>query len=210
MDEREAIARLAGGDISGLEVLVSLYQVRAVRAAYLICRDPSLAEDIVQSAFIRVYERIRQFDTSRPFAPWFLRVVTNDALKAARRGERTVTLQDDDTLLDNWSLQNLEDRLETWETNAAISAAVAKLPPEQRAAIVLRYYLDLSDDEMSSRMECATSTVRWRLHAARRRLRQLLPNWVRPGATEPQLSSFYMQESNPVPVNVYAPKGDTP
>ena len=94
MDERGAIARLAGGDISGLELLVSRYQVRAVRAAYLVCRDPALAEDIVQSAFIRVYERIDRFDPSRPFAPWFLRIVTNDALKAAQRGERIVPLDD--------------------------------------------------------------------------------------------------------------------
>src|SRR3954452_14569352 len=84
MDEREAIARLAGGDISGLELLVSRYQVQAVRAAYLVCRDSALAEDIVQSAFLRAYSHIDQFDPTRPFGPWFMKIVVNDALKALR------------------------------------------------------------------------------------------------------------------------------
>jgi RNA polymerase sigma-70 factor (ECF subfamily) len=207
MDEREAIARLVEGDISGLELLVSRYQVRAVRAAYLVCRDSALAEDIVQSAFIRVYERIGSFDTSRPFAPWFLRIVTNDALKAAQRGERTVPLHDHDdaSLPASWSRQDIEEHLEAMETSAAINAAIASLSPEQRAAIVLRYYLNLSDQEMSARLDCAPGTVRWRLHAARRRLRQLLPAWVAPGTVD-----TYGPEPNTVPIGIYAPKGDTP
>ena len=82
MEEQKAIARLKRGDISGLEALVRKYQVQAVRAAYLIIRDRALAEDIVQAAFLRAYERIGQFDAGRPFGPWFLRSVVNDAVKA--------------------------------------------------------------------------------------------------------------------------------
>ena len=92
MEEREAIARLNRGDIAGLETLVRQYQVQAVRTAYLITRDRALAEDIVQAAFLRVYERIGQFDTKRPFGPWFLRSVVNDAIKAATRHEHQVYL----------------------------------------------------------------------------------------------------------------------
>jgi RNA polymerase sigma-70 factor (ECF subfamily) len=88
VDERDAVARLQRGDIGGLETLVRLYQVRAVRAAYLITRDAALADDIMQAAFLRAYERIGQFDATRPFGPWFLRGVVNDAVKAAARGAR--------------------------------------------------------------------------------------------------------------------------
>lgn len=56
MDEREAIQRLKGGDISGLEALVHAHQVRAVRAAYLVTRDLAVAQDVVQAAFVRAYE----------------------------------------------------------------------------------------------------------------------------------------------------------
>src|SRR4051794_10135971 len=76
-NEYEALARLRDGDIGGLEALVRLYQVRAVRAAYLVVRDRALAEDVAQGAFLRVYQRIAQLDPARPFAPWFFRIVVN-------------------------------------------------------------------------------------------------------------------------------------
>ena len=92
MDEQQAITCLKRGDVSGLEILVQQYQVKAVRSAYLITQDRHLAEDIVQSAFLRIYNRIEQFDTSRPFAPWFFRIIANDAVKAVTRGQRQVSL----------------------------------------------------------------------------------------------------------------------
>lgn len=82
-DEFEAIKRLKQGDISGLEFLVSQYQVRAVRAAYLITRDSALAEDVAQDCFVRVYHSIHGFDSSRPFEPWFMRSVVNASVTDA-------------------------------------------------------------------------------------------------------------------------------
>ena len=96
MEEAEAIAQLKQGDVGGLEALVRGHQVQAVRTAYLITRDRALAEDIVQAAFVRAYQRIEQFDTRRPFGPWFLRSVVNDAIKAASRRERWVSLEASD------------------------------------------------------------------------------------------------------------------
>lgn len=64
MDESAAIAVLQGGDIGGLEALVRAHQLTAVRVATLITRDRAVAEEIVQSAFLRVYERRHQFDAA--------------------------------------------------------------------------------------------------------------------------------------------------
>jgi RNA polymerase sigma-70 factor (ECF subfamily) len=91
VEERGAIERLKRGEIGGLEVLVRRHYTRAVRAADLILRDTALAEDIVQGAFIRAYERIDQFDESRPFGPWFMKIVVNDSVKVASRRERTTS-----------------------------------------------------------------------------------------------------------------------
>jgi RNA polymerase sigma-70 factor (ECF subfamily) len=185
MEEQEAIAQLKRGDIGGLEVLVRKYQVRAVRTAYLIIRDRALAEDIVQAAFLRAYERIGQFDAGRPFGPWFLRSVINDAVKAAARRERQVSLEAGsegqgasltDLLAD--PSPGPDDLMEAAELRQTVWAALGKLPPAQRAAIVLRYYLDLSEAEMADELACPPGTVKWRLHAARKRLRTLLrPLW---------------------------------
>ena len=81
MDDRIAISRIKQGDLNGLDFLVNRYQVRAVHAAYLVVYDRVLAEDIVQSAFVKVAERIDQFDEERPFAPWFFRIILNDAIR---------------------------------------------------------------------------------------------------------------------------------
>jgi len=186
MEEQKAIARLKRGDISGLEALVRKYQVQAVRAAYLIIRDRALAEDIVQAAFLRAYERIGQFDAGRPFGPWFLRSVVNDAVKAATRRERQVPLEAS-TEGGETSLAELladpnpspADLAEAAEIRQAVWTALGKLPPAQRAVIVLRYYLGLSEAEMAGELACPQGTVKWRLHAARKSLRTLLrPLWA--------------------------------
>jgi RNA polymerase sigma-70 factor, ECF subfamily len=188
MNEAEAIARLKRGDIGGLEILVKQYYVQAVRAVFIISRDRALAEDIVQAAFLRVYERIHQFDTERPFAPWFLRSVVNDALMSARRERRVIALDGESY---DYGAQipvltskdpGLDELLIAAETSEAIWEALGKLSAEQRSAIVLRYYLDLSEAEMSFELDCPPGTVKSRLHTARRRLRQLLPSWLGPSA----------------------------
>ncbi|HEC35684.1 MAG TPA: RNA polymerase sigma factor [Anaerolineae bacterium] len=186
MEEQEAIAQLKRGDIGGLEPLVRKYQVQAVRAAYLVTRDRALAEEIVQASFLRAYERIAQFDAGRPFGPWFLRSVTNDAVKAAARRERLTPLETDGetSLADLLADPNPgpDELAEAAEARQAIWDALGKLPPAQRAAVVSRYYLGLSEAEMALRLDCPPGTVKWRLHAARERLRRLLrPLW--PGAT---------------------------
>ena len=94
MEERQAIARLQKGDLSGLETLVECYQVRALQAACLIVQDRALAEDIVQNAFIIVAEKIHQYDSERPFGPWFFRSVVNASIKAANRQKRQVSLKE--------------------------------------------------------------------------------------------------------------------
>ncbi len=177
MDEREAIARLKQGDIDGLEALVRLYQVRAVRAAYLVTRDRPLAEDVVQSAFLRVYERIDQFDPARPFAPWFLRIVVNDAVKAVTRRRPQLSLEAAD--LDPAALlaeppPRPEALLEQADTALAVAEALDRLPPPERAAVVLRYYLGFKEAEIADHLAWPQGTVKWRLHSARRRLRALL------------------------------------
>ena len=178
MREQEAIDRLKQGDIRGLETLVRRYQLQAVRAADLISRDRTLAEDIVQDALLKVYQRIAQFDAGRPFGPWFLRIVVNDTLKAISKNDRWLPLEnfpedsieflftEVDALPEAW-LEGQETREQIWE-------ALGKLPPEQRAVIVLRYFLDTSVDEISREMISPSGTIKWRLHKARERLRQLL------------------------------------
>lgn len=188
MDDRGAIARLRQGDLAGLEMLMERYQVKAVRTAYLITRDRAAAEDVVQTAFVRVYERIHQYNAERPFEPYFLRIVINDAVKAASRQQRQVSI---DVALDGNELSLADvlpadtpdpaDEAERRETRRVVWEAMEQLTPKQRAVAVLRYYLNYSEAEMADYLTLPAGTIKWRLHAARQRLHELLT----PLSTEP-------------------------
>ena len=182
--ETEAIQRLKRGDIGGMETLVRIHQAEALDVAYGITRDRSRSEDIVQSAFLRIFESIEKFDSSRSFGPWFLRAVVNDSLKAVTR-RQTVSM-DDEVLkeLDRLnasgrSINELCEMVEAAQTKEAIWEAMDRLSPVHRAVIYMRYYLDLSDTEISQTLQVPDGTVRRRLHDGRKRLRFLLPSWVR-------------------------------
>jgi len=182
MDNQTAITRIKQGDLDGLESLVELYQARAVQTAYLIVYDLALAEDIAQAAFIKAAERIQQFDETRAFEPWFFRIVINDALKAARKQQRSVPL--DHNPEDEPAMRIVryftapdpdpQQQIEQNELRENILKAIGSLPPEQRAVIAMQYFLDLSQADMSTRLNRPLSTIKWWLHDARKRLRSLL------------------------------------
>jgi RNA polymerase sigma-70 factor (ECF subfamily) len=176
MDDRQAVRRMKNGDIGGLEVLVAQYQVKAVRAAFLITHDEPLAEDVVQETFIRLYQRIHHFDDSRPFEPYLMSSVVRAALNAIRRDGRIHSFEASTAELENLMEQapSVETQVELAQLGRQVLAALSKLPPRQRAAIVQRYYLELSEREMAEALEAAPGTVKWLLHAARNRLRLLL------------------------------------
>ena len=67
MNDKREMERLSRGDIAALGTLVRRYQTQALRAAYLITHDLAQAEDVVSSAFLRVFERAEQYDPHRPF-----------------------------------------------------------------------------------------------------------------------------------------------
>ena len=176
MDDQEAILWMKNGQIDGLEVLVNRYQVSAVRTAFLITHDRYLAEDIVQETFIRLYQRIRRFDVTRPFKPYLMRSVVNAALNAVRQDGKFVSIETDTTSLETLleHAASVESQVEYNQLSHEILQALSKLSPRQRAVIVQRYYLEMSEQEMAQALDAAPGTIKWLLNAARNRLRGLL------------------------------------
>lgn len=176
MDDAQAVRRLKGGDISGLEILVTRYQVKAARIAFLITHDEASAEDVTQETFMRLLQRIRGFDETRPFEPYLMRSIVNAALNHARRQNHTVSLDADTTLLEDLleKAAPVETQVEYAQLKHEILEALSKLSPRQRAAIVGRYYLDMSEQEMALLLDAPRGTIKWLLNAARNRLHSLL------------------------------------
>jgi len=178
MDEKQAIHRLKQGDIHGLEFLVRQFQLKAVRVAYLITRDMGLAEEIVQESFVRAYRSIGTFDESRLFEPWFLRNVVNASVKMMQRSARQVDLGEDadETLFAEIisSAKSVEEQVQSIEIQNQVWEAMQKLSPRQRAVVIQRYFLEMSEKEMAAESGAAAGTIKWLLNAARERMRNLL------------------------------------
>jgi RNA polymerase sigma-70 factor (ECF subfamily) len=171
----QAIQHLKDGDIGGLETLVVRHQAKAVRVAFLITHDETLAEDVVQDTFMRIYHRIKRFDLSRPFEPYLLRSVVNAALDVAQK-TRHLSLEGDLDQVEGLLSQaaSVESELEYIQLKQRIVAALAKLEPRQRAAVIQRYYLEMSEKEMAAALDAAPGTVKWLLNTARAKLHDLL------------------------------------
>jgi len=180
MEEQQAIELLKHGDLRGLETLVRLYYFQAVRASYLIVQDSSQAEDIVQAAFIHAGEKIGQLASGR-FGPWFLRSVVNAAIKSANRQKKYIPLDENESedtqFLAAWLIDphpSPEEMVETEELRQGVWKALGRLAPHERAAVVSKYYLGLSEAEMTQQFNIPLSTVKWRLYRAREKLRTFL------------------------------------
>ncbi len=181
MDDKTAISQIKKGELSGLEALVRRYQIRAVHAAFLILQDRSLAEDTVQNAFLKVIDKIHQFNEELPFAPWFFRIVVNDAVKTAQKQRRLYSLEEEpdeeSKTLARWLVDphpTPEEQAETDESEDCLHKAILQISPEQRSVVVMRYYLDMDAKEMSTRLKRPISTIKWWLRAARKQLAELL------------------------------------
>jgi RNA polymerase sigma-70 factor (ECF subfamily) len=177
LQAQQAIRRLKRGEIAGLECLIARYQAKALRTAFLITHDEPMAEDVVQDAFVRFYQRAAYFDEARPFEPYFMRTVINAALNCLEHEQKGQPCSDADlSELENLLEQaaSVEEQVEFSTLRWQIAEALEKLPPRQRAVIVQRYYLEMSEKEMSQALDSPPGTVKWLLNAARDRLRSLL------------------------------------
>ncbi len=178
MDDVQAIRCLKRGEIGGLEILVTRYQAKALDTAFLITQDEATAEDVVQDVFVQIYHRIQRFDEYRPFKPYLMRSVVNAALDAVEKRAKWVHYASDDEVVGLEVMisqaASVEDQVEFSQLVREIQSVLMKLPVRQRAAIVQRYYLEMSEKEMAEALEAAPGTIKWLLNAARTRLRTLL------------------------------------
>lgn len=174
MDEEiKLMQQIQAGNKGALARLMQRYQLDAVRVAYGIVLDRDAAEEIAQRTFIAVWEHARQFNTERPFRPWFFRIVVNMAIKEAQRQQRLQPIASIEYQLVE-KTSDLATLIETTETNAELHVAIRQLAPAQRAVVVQRYFLGLSEAEMSDELGVPPGTIKSRLFAARQSLRQLL------------------------------------
>ena len=187
-EEKSAVRRLKRGDVQGLEYLATRYYDRALHTSFLVTLDRDRAEDVVQTVFLELRRKIGRYDENRPLEPWLMRVVVNATLDELRRDSKMaymdeISAADDlvqfERLLDGQALP--EAAVESAELQEAIWKALNGLSPRQRATVVLFYYLDMNETEISRQLQAPKSSVKWWLRAGRENLRKLLRSFAGSG-----------------------------
>ncbi|MFN3308360.1 MAG: RNA polymerase sigma factor [Anaerolineales bacterium] len=176
LDESIAIEQLKRGDWSGLATLVSLHQAKALRVAFFLTQEVSRAGKLVTQKLHHNATHHEQIYHPRAFEPYLLRSVVNAALKAAQGRKRELSLDGNPAAVEELfdQARSVESEVEALELSRRLNKALQQLSPRQRLAIIQRYYLEMSEAEMSQAFGVAPGTIKWLLNAARARLRSLL------------------------------------
>jgi RNA polymerase sigma-70 factor (ECF subfamily) len=185
--EAQAIAAAREGDREAFCVLVAQYQEVAFRTAYLVVRDAAQAEDVVQDAFVRAYQKLRTFREGEPFRPWLLRIVTNLALNEVRSRTRRRGLLDRIGRIRQEPSPAPEREAEADKVRGMLWRAINELREEDRIVLYLRYFLELPEREIAAVIGQQPGTVKSRLSRASARLRTVIEErypGLRPVAVE--------------------------
>lgn len=173
MNEPELVARALQKNDQAWSELVASHQEAVFRLAYLMVRDAAEADDLAQETFIRAHRALARFDATRPLRPWLLSITVNLVRNQRRAWGRYLHA------IRRWWQQTapadyLEPHTHLQEEAAILGQALHQLPPADREVIILRFFLELSEQECADVLGIARGTVKSRQHRALERLRQVV------------------------------------
>lgn len=171
-DDAALVTRCLGGETRAFEPLVVRYERVLFNVALRMLGNPEDARDAAQTAFVRAFERLASYDRRYKFFSWLYRILVNECLNV-RRGRREHTELDPALASQDSPFRSAVAA----ERAARVQAALGELSREHREVVVLRYFGDLSYEDIAEATGLAEKTVKSRLFEARRRLGRLLLGW---------------------------------
>jgi len=180
--DRELVAQAKSGDAQAFGTLVRRYQRRIFRLAFHLVRTGAEAEDVTQETFVRAYQALDRFDgRSEPFT-WLYRIAVNLSLNTirARKATRDSTPSDDpriEALLTETRPSQGSDpaaAAHQRQLATALCDGIDKLSDTLRTTLILVCIDGVGHDEAAKVLGCPEGTVAWRVHEARRKLREYL------------------------------------
>jgi RNA polymerase sigma-70 factor (ECF subfamily) len=171
LTEAEICERVQKGDREAYQEIVVRHMQTAYYVALAFVHNHQDALDISQEAFIRAFRKIKKFDTKRPFFPWFYRILKNICIDhyKHRRRLNEVPLED---------VRVLEAEHEDKEMKKALWKGIDELPHEQKEIIVLRYFQQLSYQEIAELLDKPMGTVMSSLYYAKKRLKGIVGKYL--------------------------------
>jgi len=173
-DDAELLAWAGAGDRAAFELLMARHGERALRLALRVVGDPAEAEDVAQEAFLRAWRAAARFDPDRARAStWLHRIVLNLAIDRTRRRRAAPPSLDLAEGLPD-PAAGPDAGLDAEAEREALDAALAELPPRQRAAVALAYEAGLSGAEAAAALSVSERALEGLLRRARLLLRERL------------------------------------
>jgi len=173
-DEQVWLERARRGDKNAFGQLIEAYQGPVYNLAYRMLGNAGEAEEAAQEAFIRAYTRLDSYDPAHKFSTWLLSITSNYCIDQIRK-RRAVLLSIDEPLPPHPALHSdnnkgPEAQYLAQEREALVQGMLRELPDEYRQAVVLRYWYDMSYEEIAEIQKTTVSAVKSRLFRARRQL----------------------------------------
>jgi RNA polymerase sigma-70 factor (ECF subfamily) len=165
------------GDRDAFRALYDVYkdQVYSI-SLYFFHGDQAVAADITQQVFLKLITSIGQFRGDAEFSTWLYRLVVNACMDAARRRRPEAPISDRSHVNALPEQDSQEDHYARTQMANSVRAAVSTLPPKFRIAVLLRYFEDLSYEQMSKALHCSMGTVASRLNRGHKILAERLKN----------------------------------
>lgn len=161
------------GDRESFAELVSRYQRPVYNLTYRMLGEAREAEDAAQEAFMRAYQHLKRYDAKRSFKTWLLSIASNYCIDRLRK-RRLTWLSLDEPLPPHPALNSTKPQPEQAAVNnerqSAVQALLGELQPDYRAAVVLRYWYDMSYAEIAETLDTTESAIKSRLFRARQML----------------------------------------
>lgn len=162
------------GDRDAFGQLVRRYERRLLRVIQRFVHDPDLSEDLAQEVFLRVYERLDQYDSARRFGPWLFRIGVNVTLDHLRRRKRRIWgMLFTDAQRDRWPDPPTPDGRQELDLQQEVRRVIEQLPEKYRIVLVLRDLEGFSTSEIAAILSRREATIRWRLAEARNRFQTI-------------------------------------
>ncbi len=178
MSEQDWVWRARAGDEAAFAQLVEAYQTPIYNLCYRMLGEAGEAEDAAQETFLRAYAQLGSYDPGRSFKTWLFSIANHHCIDRLRKRRLIWLSIDDDNLPPHPALQEHEpgpeEALVRRQQSEALHGLLARLPPEDRSVVVMRYWYDLSYEEIAEATRTTVSSVKSRLHRARGSLGQML------------------------------------
>lgn len=171
LSESEILRLVQKGDRKAYQDIVVRYMQSAFYVALAFVHNHQDALDISQEAFIRAFRKIKKFDTARPFFPWFYRILKNLCIDFHKRRRRL-----NEVPLENVRILGVEH--EDREMKKALWKGIDELPYEQKEIIILRYFQQLSYQEIAEVLGIPIGTVMSSLYYAKKRLKGIVGKYL--------------------------------